>query len=128
MRELCVGLVIDAPKQDAMPPDFAAALGCFEPYILLGSNCMKKIALVLVAAGLVSLAACNKNPEAAAIENNADMMADSIDNNASMMDQMADNSTNAMASDMMENKADAMHDTADNVRDAGDAMADNVTK
>ncbi len=111
-----------------MPPDFAAALGCFEPYLLLGSNCMTKIALVLVAAGLVSLAACNKNPEAAAIENNAAMMADGIDNNATMMDQMADNSSNAMASDMMANSADAMRDTADNVRDAGAAKADNVAK
>ncbi|GGA48182.1 hypothetical protein GCM10011395_18090 [Sphingomonas psychrolutea] len=111
-----------------MPPNFAAAVDCFEPYLLLGSNCMKKIVLVLVAAGLVSLAACNKNPEAAAIENNADMMADGIDNSASAMDQMADNSSNAMASDMMENKADAMRDTADNVRDAGEAKADNVTK
>ncbi len=89
---------------------------------------MKKIALVLVAAGLVSLAACNKNPEAAAIENNAEMMADGIDNNAAIMDDMADNSSNAVAADMMANNADAMRDTADNVRDAGEAKADNVTK
>ncbi|CAN5346458.1 hypothetical protein BH10PSE15_BH10PSE15_00990 [soil metagenome] len=66
---------------------------------------MKKIALVLVAAGLMSLAACNKNPEAAAIENNADMVADNIDS-----------------------AADNAHDTADNVRADGDAKADNVSK
>ena len=111
-----------------MPPRFAAALGCFEPYILLGSNCMKKIALVLVAAGLVSLAACNKNPEAAAIENNADVIADGIDNNASMIDDMASNTSNAVASDVLANKADELHDAADNVRDAGEAKADNVAK
>jgi hypothetical protein len=90
---------------------------------------MKKIALVLVAAaGLISVTACHKNPEAAAIENNADMAADAIDNNASIVDDMASNTANGAASDMLANTADNMHDTADNVRDAGKAEADNVTK
>lgn len=93
-----------------------------------GSNRMKKIALVLVAAGLMSLAACNKNPEAAAIENNADMTADNIDSAADNMDAMADNTSNAAASDVLSNAADNAHDTADNVRADGDAKADNVTK
>jgi len=40
---------------------------------------MKKIAFVLAAAGLMSVAACSKSPEAAAVENNADMMADNME-------------------------------------------------
>ncbi|MEV9027539.1 hypothetical protein AB0083_26790, partial [Klebsiella pneumoniae] len=60
---------------------------------------MKKIALVLVAAGALSLAACHKNPEAAAIENNADVIADGIDNNASVLDDVASNTSNAAAAD-----------------------------
>lgn len=75
---------------------------------------MKKIALVLVAAGLVSLAACGKNPEAATIENNAEMSADGIDNSASTMDQIADNSSNAVAADLLSNTADATEAKADN--------------
>ena len=87
---------------------------------------MKKTALVLVAAGLVSLAACNKNPEAAAIENNADMVADAVANNAAMLDDMASNTSNATASAVLDNKADELHDQADNIRADGDAKADNV--
>ena len=87
---------------------------------------MKKFALAVAAAGLVSLAACHTSPAAEAITNNADLIADDIDNNASMIDDMADNSSNAMAADMMENKADNLHDQADNVRDEGDKLADNV--
>ena len=52
---------------------------------------MKKIAFVLAAAGLMSVAACSKSPEAAAVENNADMLADNMEMQADNLDAMADN-------------------------------------
>ena len=68
---------------------------------------MKKIALVAVAAGLLSLSACNKPNEASAnLEATADNMDDAADN-------MSGNSA-----DMMENAADNMHAMADNAADA----------
>lgn len=87
---------------------------------------MKKVAFVLAAAGLMSLAACHKSPEAAAVENNADMLADNMEMQADNMDAMADNSSNGMAAGMMENAADNMNAMADNVRDAADKKADNM--
>ncbi|MGN6278658.1 MAG: hypothetical protein ACTHM8_08035 [Sphingomonas sp.] len=94
--------------------------------LLLGSKLMKKIAFVVAAAGLMTLAACNKSPEAAAVENNGDMVADNMDATADNMSAMADNTSNAMASDQLDNAADNMHDAADNVRDNADAVADNM--
>jgi hypothetical protein len=86
---------------------------------------MKKFVIAATAAlGLMGLAACNRSPEGAAIENSADAMADNMETRADSMEAAADNSSNAMVSDMMENKADAIDAKADNVREAGDAMAD----
>ncbi len=87
---------------------------------------MKKIAFVLAAAGLMSVAACNKSPEAAAVENNADMLADNMEAQADNIDALADNTSNATAEAVLENKADNINSAADNVRDAGEAKADNL--
>ena len=48
---------------------------------------MKKIAFVLAAAGLMSLAACNKPADTTAVNNEADMAV--MDNSANAMDTMA---------------------------------------
>jgi len=54
---------------------------------MLGSIRMKKIAFVLAAAGLMSLAACNKPADTTAVNNEADMAV--MDNSANAMDTMA---------------------------------------
>ena len=87
---------------------------------------MKKIAFVLAAAGLMSVATCSKSPEAAAVENNADMLADNMEMQADNLDAMADNTSNATAEAVLENKADNINAAADNVRDAAEAKADNM--
>jgi hypothetical protein len=74
---------------------------------MLGSIRMKKIAFVLAAAGLMSLAACNKT-EAPAVDNNAEMAMDNVEVPADNMDVAVDNSANATAVDTMTNA------TADN--------------
>ena len=58
---------------------------------------MKKIAFVLAAAGLMSVAACTKSPEAAAVENNADMLADNMEMQADNLEAVADNTSNSAA-------------------------------
>ncbi len=76
---------------------------------------MKKLFLPIVAAGIVSLAACNTTPREQAAENieaNAEMVADG-------MDEMADNATT-------EAGADAMENAADGVRAAGDNAAEDM--
>jgi hypothetical protein len=107
---------------------FAAIIGSdANGFVSFGEPRMKKFAIAFAAAGLMSLGACHsKSPEAAAVENNADMMADNMDAAADNISAMADNSSNTMASDMMSNAADNMHDSADNVRDEGKATAKNM--
>jgi hypothetical protein len=61
---------------------------------MLGSIRMKKIAFVLAAAGLMSLAACHK-PADTAVNNEADMTA--MDNSANAMDTMATNASDMSA-------------------------------
>ncbi|EZP48920.1 MULTISPECIES: hypothetical protein [Sphingomonas] len=87
---------------------------------------MKKIAFVLAAAGLMSVAACHKSPEAAAVENNGDMLADNMEAQADNIDALADNTSNAAAAAALENVADNTNAAADNVRDAAEAKADNM--
>ena len=87
---------------------------------------MKKFALVAVAAGLLSLGACNKSPEAAAIDNNAAVMEDSLENAADNMEALADNTADTNASEAMENAADNLEDMKGNVADAADAAKDNL--
>jgi hypothetical protein len=87
---------------------------------MLGSNRMKKIAFVLAAAGLMSLAACNKPAETTATQNEADAMAANLDAGANTIDAVADNTSNAAAADVMSNTADNVHDIADDVKAAGE--------
>jgi hypothetical protein len=79
---------------------------------MLGSIRMKKIAFVLAAAGLMSLAACSKPTPA---ENNAEAVADNLDAAADNLAAVADNTTNAVAADALDNAADNLHAAADNV-------------
>lgn len=62
---------------------------------------MKKIAFVLAAAGLMSLAACKS--EAPAADNNAEMAMDNVEVPADNMEAVTDNSANATAVDTLDN-------------------------
>ena len=104
----------------------ATAIGPAAIFALLGSIRMKKIAFVLAATGLMSVAACSKSPEAAAVENNADMLADNMEAQADNIDALADNTSNASAEATLENSADNINAAADNVRDAAEEKADNL--
>lgn len=73
---------------------------------------MKKIAFVLAAAGLMSLAACSKPTPA---ENNVEAVADTLDNAADNIEAIADNTSNAVAADAIDNAAEGLHNTADAV-------------
>jgi hypothetical protein len=86
---------------------------------MLGSIPMKKILLVAAAAGLMSVAACSKSPEAASVENNTDMMADN-------MDAMSNTTANPFSEDNAEAVAENINSAADNVRDAGEDAAKNM--
>ena len=71
---------------------------------------MKKIALVAIAAGLMSVAACNKTPTEAAADNVSDNMEAQADN----LGAMADNATGAEAA--------ALSNASENVEDQADAV------
>jgi hypothetical protein len=75
---------------------------------------MKKIALVAVAAGLMSVAACNKTPTEAAADNVSDNMEVQADN----LEGMADNATGADAA--------ALTNASENVEDQADAVENSV--
>lgn len=88
---------------------------------------MKKVALVLAAAGLIGVAACNKSPQADAVENAGDNAAASLDNQGDMLSAAADNATNTETSAALDNIADNAHAEADNVKDMADNKADAVS-
>ena len=77
---------------------------------------VKKIAFVLAAASLMSVAACNRTPTEAAADNASDNLEMQADN----LEAMADNTTGAEAasltnaSEALENKADAVENTVEN--------------
>ena len=78
---------------------------------------MKKIALVLAAAGLVSVAACNRTPT----EQAADNMSDNMEVQADNLEAMAESAPTANqemmlenASENMENRADAVENNVEN--------------
>ncbi len=75
---------------------------------------MKKIALVAIAAGLMSVAACNKTPTEAAGDNVSDNMEAQADN----LEGMADNATGADAA--------ALTNASENVEDQADAVENSV--
>jgi len=81
---------------------------------MLGSIRMKKIAFVLVAAGLMSLAACNKPAATAATNNEAEMTA-TLDNTASNIDDMAAATTNEAAANALENASASVTAASDNI-------------
>ena len=71
---------------------------------------MKKTVMVALAAGLVSLSACNSSPREQAadnIESNSEAVADNLED-------AADATGNAAAADQLENKADAVRATGQN--------------
>ena len=75
---------------------------------------MKKIALVAVAAGLMSVAACNRTPTEQAADNVSDNMEVQADN----LEDMADNTTGADAA--------ALSNASENVEDQADAVENSV--
>ena len=87
---------------------------------------MKKLSIVLATAGLMALAACNKSPQAEAVENAGDNAAASMDNQADMLEATADNTSNEATSAALDNAADNEHAAADNTKDAADAKADAI--
>ena len=71
---------------------------------------MKKMFVLAIATGLVSLSACNSSPREQAADNieaNADAVADNLED-------AADNATTSAAENGLENKADAVRATGDN--------------
>jgi hypothetical protein len=78
---------------------------------------MKKFAVILAAASLVSVAACNRTPTEAA----ADNVSDNLEMQADNLEAMADNATTENgaaalenASEATENRADAVENTVEN--------------
>lgn len=74
---------------------------------------MKKILFAGLAAGLVSLTACNSTPREQAADNveaNAEAVADNLED-------AADNASAPAAADALENKADAVRATGQNQAD-----------
>ncbi|MBX3564436.1 MAG: hypothetical protein KF730_07660 [Sphingomonas sp.] len=78
---------------------------------------MKKILIVAAAAGLVSLAACDK----AVTNSTAENVAESHEANATAYEAAADNTTNGTAEAVLENKAAVEENKAD-------AAHENATK
>ncbi|MGN6375808.1 MAG: hypothetical protein ACTHMG_09665 [Sphingomonas sp.] len=116
---------VDGVAAPAIGNSLATAIGS-AANVIAWEQKMKKIAFIVAAAGLMTLAACNKSPEASAVENNADAVASNMETQADNLDAMADNTSNGAAADQLENAADNMNAAADNVRDNADAVADNM--
>ena len=81
---------------------------------------MKKHSFLLVAAGLMSLAACSSNTPA---ENAAENTSDALEATADNLEAAADNATNVQEEQVLENAADNAQAAADNVEDAGTVNA-----
>ncbi len=88
---------------------------------------MKKMTIILAAAGLMSLAACNKTPEQASILNNADTIADNLSAQADNLSSQADDLTNNAAA-AVDSAAGKLDNAADSIRAEAKAKADNATK
>lgn len=72
---------------------------------------MKKIALVLAAVGLVSVAACNRTPT----EQAADNLSDNLEMQADNLEAMADNAATPAQANMLMNASEATENRADAV-------------
>lgn len=77
-----------------------------------GAARMKKLSFVLAAAGLMSLAACDKPT---ATENVAENASEALENAADALENAADAATNETTEAALENAADATDAAADNV-------------
>lgn len=76
---------------------------------------MKKIAFVLAAAGLMSVAACSRTPQ----ESAADNLSDNMELQADNLEALADNAAT-------ENEAAALENASENVENQADAVETNV--
>lgn len=74
---------------------------------------MKKTIVLALAAGLVSLSACNSSPR----ENAADTIEANSEAVADNLEEAADNATTTGGEAMLENKADAVRATGQNQAD-----------
>lgn len=74
---------------------------------------MKKIAFVLAAAGLMSLAACQKAADTTVTNNEAEVSA--LDNTAASLDNMSDATTNDAAAMALDNASASVSAASDNV-------------
>ena len=85
--------------------------------VMLGSKPVKKIAFVLAAASLMSVAACSQTPTEAAADNASDNMEMQADNLGAMAEE-TDNAAAAAAltnaSENVEDQADAVENTVEN--------------
>ena len=80
---------------------------------------MKKIAITLAAAGLVSLAACSK--PAPTTENAANAMEANLTDQAAAMDNEADAATNAAAANAMNSVGATYDNKVDSIRAEAEA-------
>ena len=76
---------------------------------------MKKFAVILAAAGLVSVAACNRTPTEAA----ADNVSDNLEVQADNLQDLADNAST-------ENQAAALTNASENAEDQADTVENSV--
>ena len=74
---------------------------------------MKKIAFVLAAAGLMSLAACHKAADTTAVNNEAEVSA--MDNTAATLDNMSAATTNDAAAAALDNASASVSAASSNV-------------
>lgn len=80
----------------------------------------------LIAAALLSLAACGKTPEEAAIDNNAAAIEASLVNQADALEALANNAADADAAAAMGNAADRLKEQKESVEDAAEAAKGNA--
>jgi hypothetical protein len=83
----------------------------------MGAARMKKLSFVLAAAGLMTLAACNKPT---ATENVAENASEALENIADSLENAADATTNEATEAALENAADNAHAAADNAAEVAD--------
>jgi hypothetical protein len=94
--------------------------------VFWGAARMKKLAFVLAAAGLMSVAACHKTDQAAAVENSGENASAALDNQGDMLSAAADNASNAAVANSLDNASDAAHNAADNVSSMASNKADAI--
>lgn len=88
---------------------------------------MRHTALLVLATALVAIAGCDRpSPEAIAVENQAEMMADNLEDRANELDAIAGNMANAAAAEEIANASDNLQDEAANVRDDAEDKIDNI--